>query len=129
MNIIKYKISDNEYLKINPDECVHEDECQFCAHIDIDYIDEKNNICIRFGYNDLSNFCYFFTESKRAHKLLERELILSKNIVNDLGFEWNQFYAGKQKSDEVLSIIGLVILINKFLLIIIAGYIMMKMEI
>jgi len=101
MNIIKYKISDNEYLKINPDVCVHEDECQFCARIDIDYIDEKNNVCIRFGYNDLSNFCYFFTESKRAQKLLNRELVLYKNIVNDLGFEWNQFYAGKQKSDEV----------------------------
>ena len=40
MNISKFIISDTEYLQINP-ECIHEDECETCTQIDIDYINEK----------------------------------------------------------------------------------------
>jgi hypothetical protein len=98
-NITKYKISDTEYLKINP-ECIHDHECKTCAQIDIDYVDEKNNICIKFGYTTVSSFCYFLTKYDAITQLLKGTRILDKAITHDLGFEWNQFYKGEQKSNE-----------------------------
>lgn len=100
MDITKYKISNSQYLKINPDECIHDDECQFCARMDIEYIDEKNNICIKFGYEDAADFYSFLAKSKRVQKLLKGVLALPKNIINDLGFEFNQFTEGKQEFND-----------------------------
>jgi hypothetical protein len=100
MNITKYKISNTQYLKINPEECIHKDECQFCARMDIDYIDEKNNINIKFGYEDASDFYNFLVKSKRVQKLLKGILSLPNNIINDLGFEYNQFTEGKQEFND-----------------------------
>ena len=59
MIVSKFMISDTQYLKINP-ECIEDDECKSCADIDIDYVDEEKNICIRFGYENARSFCYFF---------------------------------------------------------------------
>ena len=95
MDITTYKISDNQYLKIHLDESIDEDECQFCTWMDIDYVDDKNNVCIRFGYEEVDEFYAFLAESERIQKLLKGEMILSSKI-NDLGFEYNQFTAGKQ---------------------------------
>ena len=99
MDITKYIISDTQYLKMNV-ECIHDDECKTCAHIDIDYVDEKNNTCIRFGYEVASSFCYFLVESGCIQRLLNGEMILSQSITNDLGFEMNQYVEGIQKSDD-----------------------------
>ena len=102
MNNTKFIISDNEYLKINPDECIHEDECQFCARIDIDYIDEKNNTYIKFGYDTISSFCYFIARSERIQKLINGEIILDANIANNPGFEWNEYYEGLINDTDVI---------------------------
>ena len=102
MNITKYKISDTQYLKINPDEFIHENECQFCAEMDIDYIDEKNNMDIRFGYEFADEWYAFLVESKRIQKLLKGEMILDENITHDVGFEYNQIWQKGQKATNIL---------------------------
>jgi hypothetical protein len=97
----KFIISDTQYLKINPNECIHEDECQFCAQIDMDYIDTKNNVCIRFGYKGASDFYYYIAESDTFKKLIKGTHILDISIINDIGFEWNEYFANKKKSTKV----------------------------
>lgn len=96
MNITKYILSSHEYIQINPNECIHEDECQFCANIDIDYIDEKNNIYIRFGYEFADEFYLFLTKSKIFQKLLNGTHTLDSSITTDVGLEWNDLFAGKR---------------------------------
>lgn len=100
MDITKYKISDTECLKINPDEFIHADECQFCTNIDIDYLDEKNNICIRFGNEMARDFYYYIVESDVFQKLLEGTKTLDKSITHDVGFEWNEYFADKRGPTE-----------------------------
>ena|SRR3990167_5327953 len=97
MNLSKFMISETQYLKINP-ECINDDECKVCAEIDIDYVDEAKNLCIRFGNDALSDFCYKIAESGRAQKLINNEAVFDNSSTNDLGFEWKttQVEANKQ---------------------------------
>lgn len=102
MNITKFMISDTEYLIINP-ECIHENECETCTEIDIDYVNEKNNLCIRFGYKPFRSFCNFIINSEVIQELINGTRTLDKNIINDVGFEWNEYFAGKRgptKADQ-----------------------------
>jgi hypothetical protein len=99
MDITKYKISDTQYLQINP-ECIHDDECKTCAEIDIDYIDEVNNICIRFGRESAHSFCYYIIKSGAIPKLIAGIKTLDKSITHDVGFEWNQYFADKRGPTE-----------------------------
>lgn len=98
MDLTKFKITDTQYLKINP-ENIDKDECKFCANVDIDYVDETNNICIRFGYEHFSSLCYFVAESGYIQELINEKKSLDESIMYDLGFEWNQFFQGVQKSN------------------------------
>ena|SRR3990167_6589069 len=100
INLTKFVISDTQYLKINP-ECIHDDECKFCANIDLDYIDEANKITIRFGYDHFPSFCSFISKFGRIQQLINNEAIFDDSS-NDLGFEWNQFYQGLIKDTDVL---------------------------
>lgn len=128
MNITKYKISDTEYLQINPDECIHEDECQFCTQIDMNYVDTKNNFNLRFVYEGVSDFYYFIAECEIFQKLIEGKHTLDKSITHDAGFEWNEYFANKKNQPKLLNIIGLAILIKEYTLTIAVGYITMKKE-
>ena len=101
MDITTYKISDNQYLKIHP-ELINKDDCEVCAHCDIDYIDEEKNISIRFGYDTISSFCYSIARSERMQKLLHSGIVLDDNIANDPGFEWNQYYEGLIKDTDII---------------------------
>lgn len=101
INLTKFIISDTEYLKINP-ENIDKDECEVCAKIDIDYVDEEKNICLRFGNEALSDFCYTITKSGRVQNLIDGNMNLDKSITDDLGFEWNQFYEGLIKDTDIL---------------------------
>jgi hypothetical protein len=101
MNNLKFIISGTQYLKINP-EVICKDDCEVCAHCDIDYIDEEKNISIRFGYDTISSFCYFIARSEKMQKLLHGEIVLDDNLTNDPGFEWNQYYEGKIKDTDVI---------------------------
>lgn len=100
MKIKKYTISTYQYLKINP-ECVHESECQFCTRMDIDYVDEKNNIYITFGYEFIDEFYLFLAESERIQKLLQGKMCLPKNTKN-LGLELNEIYQNNKHSHNIL---------------------------
>lgn len=93
MTSFKFMISDTKYLKINP-ECIHDDECQVCAKIDIDYVDEEKNINVRFGYEHFSSFCSFLSTYGFIPKLLNNEMILDKTIIGDPGIEWNKYPKG-----------------------------------
>lgn len=101
MNNLKFIISDTQYLKVNP-EPMEKDDCEVCAHCDIDYIDEEKNIFIKFGYDFTSSFCYFIAESGRMQKLIDGEMVLDDNISNNPGFEWNQYYEGLIKDTNVI---------------------------
>lgn len=98
MKLSKFVISDTQYLKINP-ECIHDDECQVCAQIDIDYVNEEKNICIKFGNEALSDFCYKITESGFIPKLIDGKVFIDSSITPDLGIECNQFFSGRQKDN------------------------------
>ena len=65
-------------------------------------MNEKNNINIRFGYEDASDFYSFLAESDFVQRLLKGEVILFENNINDPGFEWNQYYEGLMKSTDVI---------------------------
>jgi hypothetical protein len=96
MDISKFIISDTQYLQINP-ERIQEDECKVCANIDIDYVDEEKNICIRFVYCALSDFCYTIAESVQIRELIIGERIFDKNVTGELGIECNQFFTSRKK--------------------------------
>lgn len=100
INLIKFKISKTEHLKINP-ECIHDDDCQVCAKIDIDYVDENKNLCLRLGNEALSDFCYKITESGRIQKLIDGKMLIKHSVNTDLGFEWNQYFEGKIQDTDV----------------------------
>lgn len=100
MNITKYKISDTQYLQINPDECIHEDDCQFCAQIDMNYVDKKNKVNIKFGYEGARSFYYYIVESGIFQKLIEGKHTLDVSITDDVGLEWNEYFANKKKSTK-----------------------------
>jgi hypothetical protein len=99
MNISKFMISEDQYIKIYT-ECIHEDDCPFCINVDINYIDEKNNICIRFGYDTIASFCSSIA-SEHTQKLLNNQLILDKSIIGDPGIEWNKYFEGLIKNTEI----------------------------
>lgn len=99
-NLIKFKISDAQYLKINP-ENISTDECKLCANIDIDYIDEQKNIILRFGYEHYSSFCYKIAEYGFVQKLINSEMILDDNSAKILGVEWNQYFERVIKDTNV----------------------------
>ena len=101
-NLTKFMISDMEYLKINP-ECIHDDECEVCAQIDIDYVNEKKNISIKFGNQALSDFCYQMSESGRIQKLINGEMPIDSSITDDLGFECNQYFNAIKKKSVVIN--------------------------
>lgn len=100
-NLTKFVISDTQYLKINP-ECIHDDDCKFCAEIDIDYVDEENNLCIRFGYQHASSIYYKIAESAQFQHLIDGKKTLDLVVENDPGFEWNQYYEGLIADTDVL---------------------------
>lgn len=99
MDITKFIISDTKYLKINP-EPIGKDDCEVCAHCDIDYVNEEKNIIIRFGYEEISSFCYFIIKSGYIQKLIKGKIMLESSITQDLGLEINQFSKGLQKSNN-----------------------------
>ncbi|MCL4415095.1 MAG: hypothetical protein M1365_00115 [Actinobacteria bacterium] len=101
MNIHIYKISNTEYIKINS-QCIDKNECETCAEIDIDYVDEKNNIYIRFGNESARSFYYYMVESGTFQKLINNETVLKNSINNDPGLEWNQYYKGLIKDSYVI---------------------------
>ena len=102
MKTSKYMISDTQYLQINL-ECINDDECKICAQIDIDYIDEEKNICIKFGNEALSDFCYKILESGFIKKLINGEMTIDSSITDDLGFECNQYFNGIKKKSIVIN--------------------------
>lgn len=99
MNINTYKISETEYIKINT-KCIHEDECQFCAEIDIHYINTKNNLCVNFGNESARDFYYYIVESNIFEKLINGTHTLNASITHDVGFEWNEYFANKRGPTE-----------------------------
>ena len=101
IDLTKFIISKTKYIKILPEQ-IDEDECEFCISCDIEYVDEEKNINIRFGYNDISNFCYFISKSGRIKKLITGELIFDDKRNLDLGFEWNQYFQRKTKHTKIV---------------------------
>lgn len=99
-NLTKFVISDTQYLKVIP-ELIKKDDCEVCAHCDIVYVDEGKNICIRFGYDHISSFCYTIVESGFIQELIDGKLILDCNVINDLGFDWNQYFEGIIKDTDI----------------------------
>jgi hypothetical protein len=92
-DLTTFIISNTKYLKINP-ECIHDDECKFCANIDIYYVDEEKNINIRFGYEHFPSFCYFIAEYGFIQKLIKNQMVLDKLVIGDPGIEWNKYPKG-----------------------------------
>lgn len=102
MNMLKFMISDTEYIKVIP-EYIDKDDCEICSQIDIEYVDEEKNVTIRFGYEHLSSFCYFMAEYGYVEKLLNNEMILDKAAIGDPGIEWNKYtngYIGKKETNK-----------------------------
>jgi hypothetical protein len=100
MDITKFVISDTKYLKTNP-EPVGKNDCEVCAHCDIDHVDEKENISIRFGYEFTSTFCYQIAEYGNIQKLIQGKMQLDDSIAQNLGIEWNKFFEGIIKDTDV----------------------------
>ena len=98
MDLLKFMISDTEYLKINA-ECIH-DECKFCANIDIDYINEEKNINIRFGYEHFPSFCSFISKFGFIQKLIKNQMKLDKMTIGDPGVEWNKYPKGIRGTED-----------------------------
>ena len=96
---MKFKISETQYLKVTP-ECIHDDECKFCANIDIYYVDEEKNINIRFGYEHFPSFCSFLSTYGFIQKLLNNEMVLDKSVIGDPGIEWNKYPKGIRGTKE-----------------------------
>ena len=97
-SLTKFVISNTQYLKVIP-EHIGKDDCEVCAHCDIDYVDEEKNITIRFGYEEISSVCYFIAKSGQIQKLIDGKMTIDSSIVQDLGFEWNRFFKDcKQKT-------------------------------
>jgi hypothetical protein len=101
MNLTRFMISDTQYLTINPED-IDKDACEVCAKIDIDYIDEEKNLCIKFENEALSDFCYKITKSGHIQKLIHGKMPIDSSIAGDLGFEWNQYFEGIIKDTEVI---------------------------
>ena len=99
MNNLKFIISDTQYIKIIP-ESFDKDDCEVCIQFDIDYIDEEHNICIRFGYKQLSSFCYSIAQSGRIQKLIDGKMIFDQ--VTDLGFQCNRYFEGLIKHTDII---------------------------
>jgi hypothetical protein len=93
MNLTKFVISDTQYLIINP-ECIHPNECEVCAKIDIDYVNEEKNISIRFGYEDWCEFCRQIGQSQRMQDLIQAKMILDEQSAETLGMKWNELCKG-----------------------------------
>lgn len=102
INLIKFKISNTQYLKINF-ENMDADECKICAQIDIDYIDEEKDISLRFGNEVFSDFCYKILKSGFIQKLINGEMFMHSSITDDLGFECNQYFNGIKKKSAVIN--------------------------
>ncbi|MCX5922966.1 MAG: hypothetical protein NTU89_00185 [Candidatus Dependentiae bacterium] len=100
MDLAKFMISETEYIKIIP-EHIGKDDCEVCAHCDIDYIDEEKNIIIRFGYEFTSTFCYKIAEYGNIQKLINGKMKIDTKVSNDLGFDWNQYFEGIIKDTDV----------------------------
>jgi hypothetical protein len=98
MNLTKFVISDTQYLKITP-QCIHADDCEVCAEVDIDYVDETKNICLRIGNEPFCSFSRSIAKAKRIQKLIKGEMVLDPSIPNDLGIQCNQFFSGRQKEN------------------------------
>ena len=99
-HLTKFVISDTQYLIINP-ECISPDECEFCANVDIDYVDTEKNVCIRFGYKSFQGFCRFLANYELFSNLIKGEMVLDSTIDGYLGIEWNKYFEGKIKKTEV----------------------------
>ncbi|MBP9765470.1 hypothetical protein KBD08_04000 [Candidatus Babeliales bacterium] len=101
---MKFIISSHQYLQVNTDDLQivqsNQDYSNWSKSINVTYIDTKKNISLFFANHKARSFCYFFIEYEETQKLLQNEKGLSKNIVNDLGFEWNQFFKGDSKSNK-----------------------------
>lgn len=96
MDLHKLSLSKNQYLKINFDN-IKKNECNFHTMIDLDYIDEKKGISIRFGYDFFSSFCFFILKSGYIQKLLQGKMKLS-NEIQDLGITFNDYFQGRLKT-------------------------------
>jgi len=88
----KFPISDTSYLAVGC-QCILSESCMHCASVSISYVDEIGDIDIRFGYENLQDFCYLIEESDRVKKLLDNKLLLSE-IIHDIGREYNEYYEG-----------------------------------
>lgn len=104
---MKFIISSHQYLQINIDNLKiaesNQDYSNWSKSIDITYIDTKKNISLLFANHKARSFCYFLIDYEETQKLLRNEKQLSKSIVNDLGFEWNQFFKGNSKSNKAFN--------------------------
>ena len=102
MDIARFRISDSQYIKFHFEQLEQLDPniCIPCYQIDVDYVDEKQNIDIKFGYTEVSHVCYFFTKSSFITQLLNNKMSLSKNMINDLGLEMNQYFEGISELDN-----------------------------
>lgn len=101
MDITKFIISDNQYLKFHFEqlEKLSPNVCIPCYKIEVDYVNDKQNIDISFGYTEVSHVCYFFTKSSLISQLLNNKMNLSNDKIDNLGLEINQYFEGVSESD------------------------------
>ena len=94
----KFLISDEQYIKVHFEqlENLDSDTCITCYQVDVDYIDEKTNVVVKFGYDTVQDICFFIRQSSQIQRLLQQQSTLSEGNIGDLGFQLNQFNAGKQ---------------------------------
>lgn len=92
MNPIHLKISNDEYLQVTIDP-LDKDGCLSCCYCDIEYINNKNQSSIKFGYDYISSFCYFISDYQHIPMLINGEMKKQPDL--DLGLNWNEYYEGK----------------------------------
>lgn len=101
MDITKFIISDSEYIKFHFEqlEQLNHSVCVLCYKIDVDYVDEKQNVCIKFGYTEVAHVCYLLTKSSIVPELIDNKMQLSKHLIS-LGLEVNNYFEGISESDD-----------------------------
>lgn len=96
MNILKYDISETQYLLLDLPEQLDCDECEFCKEFIVHYVDKSNSLNIPVGNTTISDLYSSLSDPKQ---LLLGEDILDETL-QDLGFESNQFNARKQNVEK-----------------------------
>ena len=77
MNAVKFIISDKQYIKVHFEQLKKLDSniCITCYQVDVDYIDERGNLFIRFGYATVQDICYFIRHSSQIQSLLKKSIL------------------------------------------------------